>query len=200
MEIRPAATVIVCRSAGDASRGVEVLALKRSPETRFLPGYVVFPGGAVDAADAGLAREWFGTDEEAARACALRELEEEAGLVATAEGIVASSGEEVRTAPPSHEQMPEIARWIAPEFMPVRFDARFFALAAGHDVRPRADGVEVVGAWWAQPADLLDDFAEGRAELLWPTLKMLEALAPCRAVEDVLSLRVEQVPHPMERR
>ena len=199
MEIRPAATVIVSRSAGDPG-GVEVLALRRSAETRFLPGYVVFPGGAVDDDDDALAREWFGTEDDAARACALRELEEEAGLVGTAEGIVVSSGEEARTAPPSHEQMPEIARWVAPEFMPVRFDARFFALAAGGDVTPRADGVEVVEAWWALPADLVDDFAGGRVELLWPTLKMLEALSRCRSVKDVLGLRVEQVPHPMERR
>jgi hypothetical protein len=36
----------------------------------------------------------------------------------------------------------------------------------------------------------------GNAPLMWPTLKMLEALASCHAVADALALRVEQVVPP----
>ena len=57
--------------------------LRRGRESRFLPGYVVFPGGAVDAGDPERAARWFGTPNEAARAAAVRELAEEAGLVVT---------------------------------------------------------------------------------------------------------------------
>src|SRR4026209_2300403 len=83
-EPRPAATVIAARDGVD---GVEVLVLQRSPSSRFLPGYVVFPGGAVDAGDSELARRWFGDAGEAWRAGAIRELAEETGLALTSSGL-----------------------------------------------------------------------------------------------------------------
>jgi 8-oxo-dGTP pyrophosphatase MutT (NUDIX family) len=48
MEPRPAATVIVARSAGE---GIEVLALTRAPASQFAPGFVVFPGGVIEPKD-----------------------------------------------------------------------------------------------------------------------------------------------------
>lgn len=48
MEIRPAATLALVR---DSEKGLEVLLLQRSWEAVFLPGFFVFPGGAVDAQD-----------------------------------------------------------------------------------------------------------------------------------------------------
>ena len=44
-----------------APRGLELLVIERSRSSRFLPGYVAFPGGATDPGDADLAVEWFGT-------------------------------------------------------------------------------------------------------------------------------------------
>lgn len=44
---RPAATVMLVRDAPD----LEVLLLRRSPKTPFVPGAHVFPGGALEAAD-----------------------------------------------------------------------------------------------------------------------------------------------------
>ena len=60
-EIRKAASVILAR---EDLRGLEVLALERSRQSRFLPGYVAFPGGAADAGDARRAERWFGTTDE----------------------------------------------------------------------------------------------------------------------------------------
>ena len=48
MEIRPAATLALTR---DTPKGIEVLLLQRTWDAVFLPGFYVFPGGAVDAAD-----------------------------------------------------------------------------------------------------------------------------------------------------
>jgi len=84
VEPKPAATVIVAR---DAPRGIEVAVLRRSAGTRFAPGFVVFPGGAVELADEPLAGAWFGDEREAPRACAIRELGEETGLVLTGSGL-----------------------------------------------------------------------------------------------------------------
>ncbi len=190
---RPASTVVVARP------GVEVLAVRRSAISRFAPGFVVFPGGVVDHGDAALAARWFGRVEETARACALRELAEETGLVMTRDGLVAAPGRlpgENGLAPPSPDQVPEMARWIAPEFLPVRFDARFFAIAATRDVAPRPDGVEVEHAWWASPAALLEAASAGEFSLMWPTLRTLQALAECRSVDEVLDLRVAAEPPP----
>src|SRR6266571_1887452 len=150
---RPAATIVLARAA---------------------PGYVVFPGGAEDPDDDELARRWFGSPDERARACAVRELAEEAGLHIEA----------------TVDELPEIGHWIAPEFLPVRFDARFFAAAADlarGSLEPTPDGLEIVDAWWVRPADLLVAGARGDVPLAWPTVRTLEALAACRSVADVLA-------------
>ena len=70
--IRRAASVVCVRADGDGEP--EVLVVRRSPESRFLPGYVAFPGGAVDAGDAAHAERWFGDPALAPRAAAVREL------------------------------------------------------------------------------------------------------------------------------
>lgn len=46
---RAASTTLVVR---DGARALEVLMVRRSPQASFMPGAYVFPGGAVDAADA----------------------------------------------------------------------------------------------------------------------------------------------------
>lgn len=183
-----------------ARPGVEVLVERRTEHSRFAPGFVVFPGGVVDPGDAGLAERWFGTREEAARACALRELREEARLVVTVDGVEAASdagpgGSE----PPPVTRLVEVARWVAPEFLEVRFDAFFYAVGSPGGIEPRPDGVEIEGAWWARPADVLAMSARGEAPLMWPTLLMLEALEGCDTVDDVLALRVPQVEPPVPR-
>lgn len=195
MDPAPAATVIVVRRAED---GVEVLALRRAREISFLPGFVVFPGGVVDASDAALAARLFGDPREQARACALRELYEEAGLLLTADGLVPRHPGrpplELSFDPPPASALVEVARWVAPEDLEVRFDARFFATAAPPDLEATADGAEISRAWWAPPGQLLAQAEAGGDPLMWPTRVTLEALAACRSVADVLALRIEQVP------
>lgn len=198
---RPAATIVVARASSAPDRGVEVLVLRRSPHSRFAPGFVVFPGGVIEEGDRSLARRWFGRAEEAARACALRELAEETGLVATARGLLAMPGRlpgEPDRPAPAVDAVPELARWVAPAFLPVRFDAVFFGLAAQREVEPTADGVEADLAWWSPAADLLRGHAEGTVRLMWPTVRTLQALAGCRSVEEVMALRVEQASPPAD--
>lgn len=192
---RPAATVIAARQG---TEGVEVLVLRRGAKSRFLPGFVVFPGGAVDPGDRELARLWFGDEEENSRACAVRELIEEAGLALTAAGLSDAGDDEadmaaVSSAPPRPDALHQISHWVAPEEVPVRFDARFFAVAAPPGLLPRPDGHEAEHVWWARPADVLADFEAGRCELYWPTLKTMEALALCGTVEEILGLDLPQI-------
>src|SRR5579863_10290346 len=83
---RVAATVILLRGGDEA---LEVLLVQRTPRARFMGGAWVFPGGAVDRAE--------GSGEQALRAAALREVEEEAGIRL-----------------PSPEGLVPFSRWITP--------------------------------------------------------------------------------------
>lgn len=189
-EIRKAASVIAAR---DGERGLEVLVLERSAGSRFLPGYVAFPGGAADREDALLAKRLFGSAGEAARACAVRELLEEVGLALTADGLSTAdrhSLDVVEAAPPRADQLRRIAHWIAPSSVPVRFDAEYFAVAAPAGVEPHPDGSEIAHAWWAWPSELLSEWEDGRRKLYWPTLFTMLSIGDCRTVGDLLDRRI----------
>lgn len=190
-ELRKAASVIVAR---DGAEGLEVVVLERGGESRFLPGYVVFPGGSVDEEDAELADRWFGTREQNARACAVRELLEEVGLALTARGLGESADrtlEALSSSPPRADQLPEVARWIAPPQVPVRFDARYFALGAPAGLRLVPDGDETAAAWWASPRELLEAWRTGQRKLYWPTYFTVQAIAGCERVSGLLALRID---------
>ena len=190
-EIRQAASLIGVR---DGSEGPEVLVIERTLDHRFLPGYIAFPGGAVDAADGPLAERWFGDAAEAPRAAALREVIEEVGLAVTGGQVVGVDRDHplarIHDAPPSVSRLPEVARWIAPERVPVRFDARYFAARMDGAVDPAPDGVEAAKAWWASPRDLMQAWESGDLLLYWPTHFTMKALADCRDADEVLGLRI----------
>ncbi len=179
----------------DASASPEVLVLERSDDSRFLAGYVVFPGGAVDAQDADLAAAWFGARDEDARVAAVRELAEETGIVLTSRGLAPASREDplsaARADPPAASQLTEIAHWVAPPDVPVRFDARYYAVRAPGGLEPVPDGREATRAWWASPADVLEACESGSTRLYWPTWLTVRELAGCDRVDRILSLRVD---------
>jgi 8-oxo-dGTP pyrophosphatase MutT (NUDIX family) len=151
---RQAATAIVLRD-GDA--GPEVLLVQRNPESRFMGGAWVFPGGAVHSDDAGHA------------AAALRELEEEAGLRL----------EDV-------DRLLPFSRWITPAEVKIRFDTVFFVAQSPPDAEPRVDGAECVDARWITPRDALDAGRRGELTLVFPTIKHLEELAEFESVTAAL--------------
>jgi 8-oxo-dGTP pyrophosphatase MutT (NUDIX family) len=187
-EIRQAASIILGR---DADRGLEVLVVERGASSRFLPGYVAFPGGSVDAEDAALAERWFGEPSQAGRAAVVRELIEECGLVLTATGLRSGTSSAAPDAdPPRAEQLPEIAHWVAPEEVPVRFDARYYAAAPAGIADPTPDLTETSAAWWASPGELLEEWGEERRLLYWPTYFTMRALATCEKSSDLLALRI----------
>jgi 8-oxo-dGTP pyrophosphatase MutT (NUDIX family) len=162
-EPRPAASVVLLRRGGKhADRVLEVLLLKRAEKARFMPNVWVFPGGAVDDAD--------GVDEARFKACAVRELEEEA-----------------RIALPEDEELVLFSRWITPEVVSRRFDAWFFLALAPAHTPPRPDGVETTDAGWFEPASALEAQAAGEIVLAFPTIKQLEMLLPFRSSDEALA-------------
>jgi 8-oxo-dGTP pyrophosphatase MutT (NUDIX family) len=190
-EIRQAASVIGVRDGAD---GPEVLVIERTLDHRFLPGYVAFPGGAVDPADQDLAERWFGNAGEAARAAAVRELAEEVGLAVTGDAVVAAGPDRslapIDASPPRPDTLQEVARWIAPRDVPVRFDARYYAVRMQDAADPDPDGAEAARAWWISPTDLLAAWRSEEVRLYWPTHYTVVALAGRRDAEDLLRLRL----------
>ena len=146
---RQAASVILVR--GGVER-LELLLVKRNPESRFMGGAWVFPGGAVDATEGG--------GDAAHRAAAVRELREEAAV----------GGVEPAT-------LVKFSRWITPPQVVIRFDTHFFiaTLPAGEEAR--VDGGECVDMGWFTPQGALDAHASGDILLVFPTIKHLEQLA-----------------------
>jgi 8-oxo-dGTP pyrophosphatase MutT (NUDIX family) len=170
---RPAASVVLLRRGGKHSdRTLEVLLLKRTGRAKFMPNVWVFPGGAVDDAD--------GIDEARFKACAVRELEEEAGI-----------------ALPEDEELVLFSRWITPEVVSRRFDAWFFlALAPAHSP-PQPDGVETTEARWFEPAAALAAQAAGEIVLAFPTIKQLESLLPFSSSNEALAAHREIAVEPI---
>lgn len=162
-EPRPAASVVLLRRGGKhQDRALEVLLLKRSEEAKFMPGVWVFPGGAVDPED--------GSSDAGYRACAVRELEEEAGIALAAE-----------------EELVLFSRWITPEVVSRRFDAWFFLALAPAHTPPKPDGVETVDAGWFEPAKALEAQSTGELALAFPTVKQLESLLPFRTSDEAIA-------------
>jgi 8-oxo-dGTP pyrophosphatase MutT (NUDIX family) len=167
---RQAATVIVLRGGGE---GLELLLVKRNPAARFMGGAWVFPGGAVDAGD--------GDDDTAHRAAAVREVEEEAGLRLPDPGALV-----------------RFSRWITPAEVRIRYDTHFFLAAAPDGQQPEPDGGETVDARWYTPAGALDAHTAGEIELVFPTIKHLEALAPFHSATELLEWGAGRRVQPVE--
>ena len=155
---RPAATVILLRGGGDA---LEVLLVQRNPESRFMGGAWVFPGGAVDRHE--------GEGQDALRAAAVRELDEEAGIrLGDTAGLVPFS------------------RWITPAQVKIRFDTWFYLATVPADQEPRVDGAEVVDARWYAPQAALDAATAGELFLVFPTIKHLEQLSAFASSDELM--------------
>jgi len=170
---RPAASVVLLRRGGKHSRrALEVLMLRRSEEAKFMPGVWVFPGGSLDEAD--------GAKEAGLRACAMRELAEEAGIELDA-----------------GEELVPFTRWITPEVIATRFDAWFFLALAPPHTPPRPDGVETTEAGWFEPAAALEAQEAGELLLSFPTQTQLRWLAEFRTSDEAIAAYRERTLEPI---
>jgi 8-oxo-dGTP pyrophosphatase MutT (NUDIX family) len=154
----------------DAPEGPEVLLVQRTPKARFMGGAWVFPGGAVDAGE---------TVEQTAR----RELQEEAAI------------ELAPNAP-----LTPFSRWITPAEVKTRFDTWFFVVEAPAGAEPRVDGAECVDVRWIRPQQALDEGADDRLQLVFPTIKHLEQLVGFASVSDAIEVASAREVEPVQPR
>jgi 8-oxo-dGTP pyrophosphatase MutT (NUDIX family) len=137
--------------------GIEVFMVRRSARSPFAPDAVVFPGGALDPADDGLA------------AAAVRELEEEAGVRLVPEALI------------------RFSHWITPPNEARRYDTHFYLAAAPDDQDAVADEHETHEGRWLDPGEALRHYREGSLRLVYPTVKHLERLTAFASVDALLA-------------
>lgn len=186
-EPRPASTVVLLR---DGVAGVEVALLQRAANLGFARGMYVFPGGALDVADAELGDPWL--------VAAVRETFEECGVLLTDPappaaafadrerdfaGLLAEFGLK-----PNLAALHPFAHWVTPEVESRRFDTRFFAAAlpAGQDLADFTTEHQNVG--WFDPA------AIDGLPMLPPTTAALADIARFDTVAEALAEHRSPIP------
>ncbi len=201
---RPAATVLLLRDAKD---GVEVLMTRRSPTASFAPGAYVFPGGAIDAADAqvhDIAAHRPGQEGQrlTQAIAAIRESFEELGVLlarhadgraADAQDVAALDRDQplieqcrARGLVLAADQVFVLAHWITDRDLPRRFDVPFLVARMPEGQSPVADETEQFEPVWVRPADALARHAAGSFFMIFPTIRTLERLAKFDSVQAVL--------------
>jgi len=88
------------------------------------------------------------------------------------------------------------SHWITPEGAPKRYDTRFFVAALPPGQVPVHDDYETTDTVWVDPADALARAAAGDFDLIFPTMKNLEAISRFATAQELLdaALAIEQVP------
>ena len=202
---RPATTTLIVR---DGAPGLEVLMVRRSPHASFMPGAYVFPGGAVDAADADAAADET-TEALAARigrvtrvgglalahaVAGLRECFEECGLWLGADGVPAATLAALRARLHAGEPLAALAasaglplatrvlqpwaRWVTPVGLPKRFDTLFLVAHAPAGQQPEVDAGETTTLAWVHPPAALAAHQRGDFQMEFATVRTVESLQP----------------------
>jgi recombination protein RecT len=201
---RPAATVLLLR---DTPQGLELLMTRRSPSASFAPGAYVFPGGAIDAADAqahdAAARRPTQNDLRLTQAiAAIRESFEELGILLARHADGRPAGAQDVAAIHRHQPFIEqcralgltlaadqvyvLAHWITDRDLPRRFDVPFLVARMPANQAPVADETEQFEPVWVRPADALQRHQAGNFFMIFPTIRTLERLAKFDSTQAVL--------------
>ena len=178
---RASAAVIPWRRRGS---GIEVFWVRRAEALPFMGGWHAFPGGGLSRSDAAIpvTGEPAGIGElppaagfpeslvdepgpdiiPGLVACAIRELQEETGILLEDASRLVWAG-----------------RWLTPPFAPVRFDNRFFLLEWPEDepVQPAIVPGELAEGEWIDPRAAWESWRSGAVLAAPPILHILDVLA-----------------------
>jgi 8-oxo-dGTP pyrophosphatase MutT (NUDIX family) len=196
---KPASTVVLM---DESSR---VYLTKRPTTMRFMGGFHVFPGGAVEKHDAFVENDYVNTDETQLSislsyyVAAARELFEEVGI------LLGNKKDRSPVQLPKEKvekyrkdllegEIPFIrvleqenlyfdpqcltyfGQIITPEESPIRFDTRFFLAKLPKGQNPEPDQKEIDEAVWIKPEEALAAFQNKEIKLAPPTILTLQAI------------------------
>ena len=85
------------------------------------------------------------------------------------------------------DQIHYFSHWITPVGPPRRYDTRFFVAAAPPEQVPLHDDRETIANLWVRPLDALERHAAGELDLIFPTIKNLEAIGRFDRSADLLA-------------
>ncbi len=94
------------------------------------------------------------------------------------------------------DQVHYFSHWITPEGVHKRYDTRFFVAALPPGQVPVHDDYETVDTVWVRPAEAIERHRAGELELIFPTIKNLEAIGKFATSEELLeaAMAIEHVP------
>ena len=192
-KFRDAAVVVLVRGSG---ADLETWWVKRSDAVPVQPGFHAFLGGKVDAADLELPLPGIADDfERAARACAIREALEEAGVLVALTGTadpaamadvrarLLAGGAHFADLARAHgwhfdpAALEYAGRWQTPVFAPVRFDTLYFLARVPAGQECTVVPGELAHGEWIRPADALARWERGEVTFVAPILWALRAMA-----------------------
>jgi len=231
VEPRLASAVMLLRDT-TSGQGIEVFMVRRVIRSDFMPDVYVFPGGSVSKDDHaaelvdGLCEPvaLAAGDPEGrtrlgsgARAAAIRELFEEAGILLAyqAKKLLAIPEQEVgrfdtyrkafnerngsliEMADTEHltlatDLLDYFAHWITPEGMPKRFDTHFFLTTAPDEQQAAHDRLETSEGIWILPVEALARFERKEFPLVLATIYQLRELAAFGSVQEALESTAKQ--------
>jgi endoribonuclease LACTB2 len=189
---KDAGSIIILKDRTDP----KVFWVKRSPKLMFMGGFHAFPGGQLDKEDGLIpVSECEGADASM-RACAVREIFEETGLL-LARGAERLSAERIREkrrelaeGAKSFRQILEeddlqiaassleaAGRWVTPPFAPRRFDTWFFIAWLPEGQEALVETGELETGEWIRPAEAYDKWKRGEIIMAPPTLHIIRTLA-----------------------
>ena len=79
------------------------------------------------------------------------------------------------------------SHWITPEGQHRRYDTRFFVARAPEAQVPLHDDREVIANLWIRPVDALARHRAGEFEMIFPTIRTLQALERFASADDLLA-------------
>ncbi|MFY3743885.1 MBL fold metallo-hydrolase [Anaeromyxobacter sp. Red801] len=179
----------------DGPRGREVFLVRRGRDLRFAGGWHAFPGGRLDPEDARVPVEGATGEDARLVACAARELFEETGVLAARgrERVPAAVREAARRAlldgalafgdflaanglALQAAAFTPAGRWVTPEHLPLRYDARMFLLPLPPGEAPVVWPGELADGAMVPAADALGAWGRGQMLLHPPNLHALRML------------------------
>ncbi len=79
------------------------------------------------------------------------------------------------------------SHWITPEFLPHRYDVRFFIAEAPANQEALHDGIELTRHVWITPKKILEGFRRKEFDMVVPTLVTIEKLSRYKAIRDIIT-------------
>lgn len=170
----------------------EVLMMRRHAGASFMPNAWVFPGGIAEDLDHELG---------GMKITAVRETFEETGVWLGSplddadhkrrrllSGSI-SMRQLLGEGPLDLESLVLTSRWITPVGVPKRFDTYFYLVRVPRDMIATPEENEAVGVTWIHPANALAKHAAREMQMVFPTLRNLEALRGFASAAELIESR-----------